>query len=97
MVHLCLQPGHLVRRRPPHQHRRPPRHGRSEYAGKRRDAATLAYWHVLGLWKVAIIAEGIIRRVLDNPANRATGGTPITAWVDALVAKAREVAAQAGV
>ncbi|MBS9534767.1 phosphotransferase family protein [Mycobacterium sp. M1] len=60
-----------------------------------RDAATLAYWHALGLWKVAIIAEGIIRRVLDNPANRAAGGTPITAWVDALVDKAREVAEQA--
>ena len=62
-----------------------------------RDAATLGYWHALGLWKVAIIAEGIIRRVLDNPANRAAQGTPITAWVDALVDKAREVAEQAGV
>ena len=62
-----------------------------------RDAATLAYWHALGLWKVAIIAEGIVRRVLDNPANKAAAGTPITAWIDALVDKAREVAERAGI
>lgn len=62
-----------------------------------RDAATLQYWHALGLWKVAIIAEGIVRRVLDNPENKAAAGTPITAWIDALVVKAREVAEQAGI
>ncbi|UVO14762.1 phosphotransferase family protein [Mycobacterium sp. SVM_VP21] len=62
-----------------------------------RDAATLQYWHALGLWKVAIIAEGIVRRVLDNPANKAAAGTPITAWIDALVDKAREVADEAGI
>ncbi|ORW12984.1 aminoglycoside phosphotransferase [Mycolicibacter longobardus] len=62
-----------------------------------RDAETLQYWHALGLWKVAIIAEGIVRRVLDNPANKAAAGTPITAWIDALVDKAREVADEAGI
>lgn len=62
-----------------------------------RDAATLQYWHALGLWKVAIIAEGIVRRVLDTPENKAAAGTPITAWIDALVRKAREVADQAGI
>lgn len=62
-----------------------------------RDAATLRYWHALGLWKVAIIAEGVMRRVLDTPENRAAAGTPIARWVDALVGKARDVAEQAGI
>ncbi|HTM84276.1 MAG TPA: phosphotransferase family protein, partial [Mycobacterium sp.] len=43
------------------------------------------------------IAEGIVRRVLENPENRAAAGTPITAWIDALVHKAREVADEAGI
>src|SRR5205823_8187873 len=30
-----------------------------------RDPAALHYWHVLGLWKLAIIAEGVMRRALD--------------------------------
>ncbi|BBX22181.1 acyl-CoA dehydrogenase [Mycolicibacter terrae] len=62
-----------------------------------RDAATLEFWHALGLWKLAIIAEGIVRRVMENPANKAAAGTPITAWIDALVQKAREVAEDAGI
>lgn len=61
-----------------------------------RDPATLQYWHALGLWKIAIIAEGIVRRVLTNPENKAAAGTPITAWIDALVDKARGVADEAG-
>ncbi|HEU0192004.1 MAG TPA: phosphotransferase family protein [Mycobacterium sp.] len=62
-----------------------------------RDAAALQYWHALGLWKVAIIAEGVMRRAIDTPENKAAAGTPIVAWIDTLVAKAREVASQAGI
>ena len=62
-----------------------------------RDAASLQYWHALGLWKVAIIAEGVMRRAMDTPANKAAAGTPIARWVDALVAKARAVADDAGI
>ncbi|MEB3022437.1 phosphotransferase family protein [[Mycobacterium] crassicus] len=62
-----------------------------------RDAASLQFWHALGLWKVAIIAEGIVRRVLNNPENRAAAGTPLTGWIDALVHQAREVASAAGI
>ncbi|HET9874609.1 MAG TPA: phosphotransferase family protein [Mycobacterium sp.] len=62
-----------------------------------RDAATLQYWHALGLWKVAIIAEGVMRRAMDTPANKAAGGTPVVALIDALVAKAREVAEEGGI
>jgi aminoglycoside phosphotransferase (APT) family kinase protein len=62
-----------------------------------RDASALAYWHALGLWKVAVIAEGVMRRARDTPANKAAAGTPTTERIDALVAKARDVAADAGI
>jgi aminoglycoside phosphotransferase (APT) family kinase protein len=62
-----------------------------------RDAATLKYWHALGLWKVAIIAEGVMRRAMDEPKNKAAAGTPNLRRIDALVRKAREVAEDAGI
>jgi aminoglycoside phosphotransferase (APT) family kinase protein len=62
-----------------------------------RDAATLKYWHALALWKVAIIAEGVMRRAMDTPQNRAAAGTPTVQRIDALVRKAREVAEDAGI
>lgn len=61
-----------------------------------RDAAALQYWHVLGLWKLAIIAEGVMRRALDEPQNKAAAGTPTAARIDALVEKACELADEAG-
>lgn len=62
-----------------------------------RDAATLKYWHALGLWKIAVIAEGVMRRAMDMPENKAAAGTPTLRWIDALVCKAREVAEDAGI
>jgi aminoglycoside phosphotransferase (APT) family kinase protein len=62
-----------------------------------RDPAALQYWHVLGLWKLAIIAEGVMRRAMDEPQNKASAGTPITAWIDARVHQAREIADAAGI
>jgi aminoglycoside phosphotransferase (APT) family kinase protein len=62
-----------------------------------RDAQTLKYWHALGLWKVAIIAEGVMRRAMDQPKNKAAAGTPTLHRIDALVRKAREVAEDAGI
>ena len=41
-----------------------------------RDPEALQFWFALGLWKVAIIAEGILRRAQDEPQNRAAAGTP---------------------
>lgn len=61
-----------------------------------RDHAALQFWHALGLWKVAIIAEGVLRRAQDNPSNAAAAGVPTTAVVDSLVAKAVAVADAAG-
>jgi aminoglycoside phosphotransferase (APT) family kinase protein len=60
------------------------------------DLAALEYWHSLGLWKLAIISQGVLRRALDEPANKAAAGTPTAARVDSLVRKAREVASRAG-
>ncbi len=62
-----------------------------------RDEETLKYWHALGLWKVAVIAEGVMRRAMDEPQNKAAAGTPTVDRIDALVDKAREVADAAGI
>ena len=61
-----------------------------------RDPAALQYWHVLGLWKLAIIAEGVMRRALDEPQNKAAAGTPTVTWIDARVCKVTEIADAAG-
>jgi aminoglycoside phosphotransferase (APT) family kinase protein len=61
-----------------------------------RDSAALQYWQVLGLWKLAIIAEGVMRRAMDEPQNKASAGTPDTSWIDARVRRAREIADAAG-
>lgn len=63
--------------------------GRSEKA--------LAYWHTLGLWKVAIIAEGVVRRVMNNPSNAAKAGAPTQEMVEGIVAYARHVAKGYGI
>jgi aminoglycoside phosphotransferase (APT) family kinase protein len=62
-----------------------------------RDGAALGFWHALGLWKIAIIAEGVLRRALDEPRNRAAALTPTAEQVDALAARARAVADEAGI
>jgi len=53
-----------------------------------RDGSALPFWHALGLWKIAIIAEGVLRRVLDEPRNRAAAFAPTTDQIDSLIAKA---------
>ncbi|MFD4180445.1 phosphotransferase family protein [Rhodococcus sp. NPDC058514] len=62
-----------------------------------RDAEALKFWHVLGLWKVSVIAEGVMRRAMDTPQNKAAAGTPTVERIDALVRKAREIADAAGI
>ena len=62
-----------------------------------RDPAALKFWHTLGLWKIAVIAEGVMRRARDEPQHAAESGTPTVERIDALVAKAREIADQAGI
>jgi aminoglycoside phosphotransferase (APT) family kinase protein len=62
-----------------------------------RDPHALKYWHALGLWKIAIIAEGVMRRAMDTRQNKAASGTPTVKWIDALVDAAREVADAEGI
>lgn len=57
-------------------------------AASGRDLADLRFWEVLGMWKIAIIAEGVRRRALDEPANAAEGGPPPAHLIDGLVARA---------
>jgi aminoglycoside phosphotransferase (APT) family kinase protein len=62
-----------------------------------RDLAALPFWHVLGLWKVAVILEGVYRRALDEPANAARPGSlPDRDVVDRLVTQAWAVARETG-
>jgi aminoglycoside phosphotransferase (APT) family kinase protein len=62
-----------------------------------RDPHALTYWHVLGLWKLAIIAEGVMRRVMDTRQNKAAAGTPAAEWIDALIRAAHKVADAEGI
>jgi len=65
----------------------------AEYAAASgRDLSAVGFWHVLGIWKVAIIAEGVLRRALDQPHSQSLAETPSAEDVDQLVAYAHRVA-----
>ena len=55
----------------------------------------LAFWHVLALWKIAVIGEGVLRRALDDPGNAVPVGT--TQAVDDLIVRAYAAAEEAGI
>jgi aminoglycoside phosphotransferase (APT) family kinase protein len=61
-----------------------------------RDLSALGFWHALGLWKIAVICEGVRRRALDDPRNAAIGGVPPAEVIEDLVAHAQLVAFEAG-
>ncbi len=61
-----------------------------------RDVSAVGYWHVLALWKLSIIAEGVLRRILDDPRNKAEHGGPTVALIDGIVARAVLTAGQLG-
>ncbi|PVG81192.1 phosphotransferase family protein [Nocardioides gansuensis] len=60
-----------------------------------RSLDAVGFWHTLALWKIAIIAEGVRRRTLDDPRNAAEVSAP-AAHVDDFIARALRVAAEAG-
>ncbi len=71
----------------------------AEYAkasGRDLDAGAVAFWHALGLWKIAVIVEGVRRRAHDDPRNAPDGGVPGPHVVADLVAQAEVVAFGAG-
>lgn len=53
-----------------------------------RDVSTIGFWHVLGLWKIAIIAEGVLRRSIDDPRNTAVTGAITSGLIDDLLQRA---------
>jgi aminoglycoside phosphotransferase (APT) family kinase protein len=66
----------------------------SEAAG--RTLENLGFWHVLALWKVAIIAEGVLRRATDEPRNAASGGVIGPKAIDDILIQAQAVASAIG-
>lgn len=56
-----------------------------------RDVSALPFWHGLGLWKLAIILEGVRRRQLDDPRNLTAMGELPAEAVDQLVDAAHAV------
>ena len=61
-----------------------------------RSRAALDFWHVLGLWKVAVIVEGVVHRVAEMPENAAAAGAPTAEVVDLLVDRATRTADAVG-
>lgn len=61
-----------------------------------RDVSAIGFWHVLGLWKIAIIAEGVLRRSIDDPRNTAVTGQISAELIDAILARAEIEARTAG-
>lgn len=59
-----------------------------------RDLTAVPFWHVLGLWKVAIIGEGVRKRALDQGVAPGTG-VLATDFAAGLLAQAELVADQA--
>jgi len=59
--------------------------------------AELGFWHALALWKIAIIAEGILHRAQQDPRNRAASGMPVPETVTDLVALSHDIAKRAGI
>ena len=54
---------------------------------------SVPYWHVLALWKIAIIVEGVRRRVRDGTSE---GRLPPDGLVEALLSRATACAEAAG-
>ena len=65
----------------------------SEYAAASdRDLSGIGFWHVLGLWKIAIIGQGVVRRAAEQPDARSLGRLPTHADIASLVEYAHRIA-----
>lgn len=61
-----------------------------------RDVSAAGYWHTMGLWRLTIIAEGILRRLLNDPRNASRDGGPTKQLIDGLAERTVQVGAEAG-
>jgi aminoglycoside phosphotransferase (APT) family kinase protein len=69
----------------------------ADYAAKTgRDVTAVGFWQVLALWKLSIIAEGVMRRAEADARNRANAGSPTTTLIDDIVARALSTADDIG-
>jgi aminoglycoside phosphotransferase (APT) family kinase protein len=63
-----------------------------------RDISALAFWEALACWKIAVIAEGVMRRRSDEPANMADGEELFDGKiVDRMLERAAAIADTAGI
>lgn len=62
-----------------------------------RDVTDAGFWQVLALWKLSIIAEGVMRRAEADARNRAHGGAPTNTLIDDIVARAVATADEIGI
>ena len=62
-----------------------------------RDLSALPFWQTLAYWKIAIIIEGVRRRVLDEPQNAGPGELVPAHVVDNMITRALETAEAAGI
>jgi aminoglycoside phosphotransferase (APT) family kinase protein len=62
-----------------------------------RDVTDVGYWHTLALWRLTIIAEGVRRRLLNDPRNAARDGGPTGKVIDDLVLRTVQVGEQSGI
>lgn len=70
----------------------------ADYAAKTgRDVAAVGFWQVQALWKLSIIAEGVMRRAESDSRNRAGAGSPTTSLIDDIVARALSTADEIGI
>ncbi|ORM31895.1 phosphotransferase family protein [Williamsia sp. 1135] len=61
-----------------------------------RDVSAAGYWHTMGLWRLTIIAEGILRRLMNDPRNASRDGGPTAALIDNLSERTLQVGSEAG-
>ncbi len=57
----------------------------------------LGFWQALGIWKLGIIVEGVLRRARNDPRNENGAGAPSPWQIDELFERAARVAAAAGI
>lgn len=70
----------------------------ADYASKTgRDVTAVGFWQVLALWKLSIIAEGVMRRAEGDARNRAEAGAPTTSLIDDIIARACSTADAIGI
>nr|WP_294638062.1 phosphotransferase family protein [uncultured Rhodococcus sp.] len=62
-----------------------------------RDVTDVGFWQVLALWKLSIIAEGVMRRAEADARNRADAGTPTTTLIDDILTRALSTADEIGI